>query len=151
MNTKPFSTFETGSLADWVNHSVELPGLGKIPGKLFLKEHLGLTGCEISINALQPGEVWPVNHTHQENEEIYFFIHGSGQMQVDGETLDVREGSVVRINPSAARVWRNNSTQMLVYLVIQMRAGSLRQYGLGDGVLVPGTVTWPAGKRPDKV
>jgi len=44
--TKPktFSAFETGSLADWVNHSVELPGLGKIPGKLFLKEHRGLTG-----------------------------------------------------------------------------------------------------------
>ena len=143
MNTKTFSTFETGGLADWINHSVELPGLGKIPGKLFLKEHLGLTGSEISINALKPGEVWPANHTHQENEEIYFFIHGSGQMQVDGETLDVREGTVVRIDPAAMRVWRNNSQQMLVYLVMQMRAGSLRQYGLGDGVLVTKPVTWP--------
>ena len=144
MKTKTFGVFETGSLADWVNHSVELPGLGKIPGKLFLKEHLGLTGCEISVNALPPGEVWPLNHTHKENEEIYFFIHGSGQVQVDGETFAVREGSVVRVDPAAARVWRNNSPQMLVYLVIQMRAGSLRQSGAGDGVLVPGTVTWPA-------
>jgi len=146
MKNQNYRAFETGNLADWTNYSVELPGLGNIPGKLFLKEHLGLTGCEISINALRPGEVWPANHTHQENEEIYFFIHGSGQMQVDGETLDVREGTVVRIDPSAARVWRNNSRQTLVYLVIQMRAGSLRQYGLGDGVLVPGTVTWPDSK-----
>jgi len=64
-------------------------------------------------------------------------------MQVDGETFDVREGTVVRIDPAAARVWRNNSKQMLVHLVIQMRAGSLRQYGVGDGELVPGTVSWP--------
>lgn len=145
MNPKPFGIFETGSLADWVDHSVELPGLGKIPGKLFLKEHLGLTGCEISINALKPGGVWPVNHAHKENEEIYFFIHGSGQMHVDGATFDVREGTVVRIDPAAARVWRNNSKQMLVYLVIQTRAGSLRQSGVGDGEVVSGTVAWPIG------
>ena len=64
-------------------------------------------------------------------------------MQVDGETVNVREGTSVRVDPAAARVWRNNSDQTLVFLVIQMRAGSLRQYGVGDADLVPGVVTWP--------
>lgn len=85
----------------------------------------------------------PFYHQHQENEEVYIFIQGKGQMQVDGEIIDVQEGSVVRIAPNGLRTWRNNSTEPLLYIVAQMRANSLRQYGFGDGVVPEKVVTWP--------
>ena len=139
-----YSLFESGALKDWVNNSVVLPGLGKVPGKLFLKDLMGLTSCEMSINAMTPGGGMPFHHTHMENEEIYIFIHGRGQVQIDGETLDVREGSIVRVSPDGERTWRNNGRDTLVYIVIQMRDKSLRQFGLTDGVVAADKpVVWP--------
>jgi quercetin dioxygenase-like cupin family protein len=140
-----YTLFESGALRDWVDNSVEIPGLGKVPGKLFLKDLVGFTSCEMSINAMAPGGGMPFHHTHQENEEIYIFTHGRGQVQIDGETLNVREGTIVRIAPEGVRTWRNNSNETLVYLVIQMRDKSLRQWALNDGVVIPDKpVVWPS-------
>ncbi len=50
-----FTAYESGTLKEWPEHTVELPGLGEIPGKLFLKESVGFTGCEISVNSMAPG------------------------------------------------------------------------------------------------
>ena len=85
----------------------------------------------------------PFYHTHQQNEEVYIFIQGKGQMQVDGEVIEVQEGSIVRIAPKGLRTWRNNTQEPLLYIVIQMRENSLNQYGLGDGVVPEKAVSWP--------
>jgi len=40
-NTKKgtnFTAYESGPRKDWPAHTVELPGLGETPGKLFLKD-----------------------------------------------------------------------------------------------------------------
>ena len=139
-----YKVFETGSLKDWVKYEVVLPGLGKLPGKLFLKDKLGLTASEMSINAMLPGEGMPIHHTHQENEEVYLFIHGQGQVQINGDLIPVREGTAIRIEPKAERVWRNNGNETLVYIVMQSREHSLRQWGLADGTVPDKPVIWPA-------
>ena len=138
-----FTAYEAGARKDWPAHTVTLPGLGDIPGKHFLKDMLGLTGCEISINSMAPGVGMPIYHQHQENEEVYIFIQGKGQVQVDGEVIDVQEGSIVRIAPNGERIWRNNSNEPLLYIVIQMKENSLRQYGLGDATVPEKAVAWP--------
>ena len=143
INGTHFTAYESGARSEWPNHSLEIPGLGKIHGKHFLKDKLGFTACEISINSLPPGTGMPFHHTHQENEEVYIFIQGKGQMQIDGEIIDVQEGSIVRIAPNGLRTWRNNSNEPLLYIVAQMRENSLRQYGLGDGVVPEQMVAWP--------
>ena len=116
-----FTQFESGSLKSWIENSVEIPGLGKVPGKLFLKEQMGLTSAEISINALPAGEGMPFHHTHKQNEEIYIFLNGTGQVQIDDEVLEVKEGTILKIAPNGVRTWRNNGSEMLVYLVLQMK------------------------------
>jgi len=138
-----FTSYEGGARKDWPNHSIELPGLGKVSGKHFLKDILGFTGCEISINSLPPGAGMPFYHQHKDNEEVYIFIQGKGQVQVDDEVIDVQEGSIVRIAPNGQRTWRNNSNEPLLYIVIQMKENSLRQYGLGDGIVAEKAVAWP--------
>lgn len=141
-NGTNFTAYECGSRKEWPDHVVQLPGLDLL-GKQFLKDTLGLTGCEISINSLKPGSGMPFYHTHKENEEVYIFIQGNGQMQVDGEVIDVQEGSVVRVAPNGLRTWHNNSKEAMLYLVIQTRENSLNQYGLGDGVVPEKAVSWP--------
>jgi len=136
-----YTQMETGPISEWPNYTISLPGL-EIPGKLFIKKTLGLTGCEISINAMPPGGEVPFYHTHQQNEEVYVFIAGRGQLQVDGEILDVKEGSIVRIAPDASRIWRNNSDDLLVYLVIQVKENSLEQYSSGDGTILDAAPSW---------
>lgn len=143
-NGTHFTAYESGARSEWPDHSLEIPGLGEIRGKHFLKDKVGLTGCEISINSLPPGVSMPFHHTHQQNEEVYVFIQGKGQMQVDGDIIDVQEGSIVRISPNGLRTWRNNSDEPLLYIVAQMRENSLNQYGIGDGVVPDQAVTWPS-------
>jgi|TARA_Y100000389_G_scaffold177282_1_gene189399 mannose-6-phosphate isomerase-like protein (cupin superfamily) len=37
-------------------------------------------------------------HTHAGQEEVYFFINGEGEMEIDGERFPVTEGDVICIN-----------------------------------------------------
>ena len=138
-----FTAYETGAKQDWPAHTVELPGL-TIPGKHFLKGALGFTICEISINSMAPGAGMPIYHRHHQNEEVYIFIQGKGQVQVDGEVINVQEGTIVRIAPSGERVWRNNSDEPLLYIIIQARENSLTQYGLEDATVPEKAVFWPS-------
>ncbi|MFY0677772.1 MAG: cupin domain-containing protein [Neptuniibacter sp.] len=136
-----FSAIETGSCQQWPDYTVELPGM-EIPGKLFLKDLLNLSGCEISINSMPAGGGMPIYHNHHQNEEVYIFIQGQGQLQVDGETLDIKEGSIVRISPEGERIWRNNSDESLVYIIIQVKQNSLEQYGLDDATIPEKAANW---------
>lgn len=138
---KNYTQVDTGPTDQWPDYTVALPG-AELPGKLFLKDQLGLTGSEISINAMVPGGEMPFKHAHKQNEEVYIFIRGAGQIQIDGDTLDVKEGSMVRIAPDAQRVWRNNSDELLVYIILQVKENSLVQYGLEDGVLAEDAPSW---------
>lgn len=136
-----YAQLETGKTDNWPDYTVELPGL-EIPGKLFIKDTLDLSGCEISINSMPAGGEMPFYHTHDQNEEVYIFIKGQGQLQVDGDILDVKEGSIVRISPGGERIWRNHSDESLVYIIIQVKENSLEQYGTGDGAIPEKAPVW---------
>jgi len=36
-------------------------------------------------------------HSHKGQEEVYYFVHGSGKMELDEESISVRAGDVVLI------------------------------------------------------
>lgn len=134
-----FTCFHAGSKEEWAQFRLEPPAI-PIPakGKLFLRSLLGCAGLEVSLNVVQPGKGIPFLHRHQENDEVYFVIGGRGQFLVDGECINVEEGSVLRISPPAPRTWRNNSDVPLYFLCIQYRADSVIQGGTLDGEKVEG-------------
>ena len=113
-------------------------------GKSFLKESLGLTGMELSLNKLPPGAQSPFLHRHTEHEELYLVVGGEGQVQVDGHVIDLREGSTVRVAPDGVRALRNTGAGPLYYVCIQAKAGSLAGATISDGRRVEGPIVWPA-------
>ncbi|MCX7166268.1 MAG: cupin domain-containing protein [Rhodocyclales bacterium] len=141
-----YSVTELGAIEAWKGYTAEvasLPGI-KVPGKFFLHPVLGLTGMEISVNCLPAGVKVPFYHTHRMHEELYLFIKGNGQFQVDGDIIEIREGTTLRVAPAGERTWRNNSQEDLYYIVIQAPVGGLAAAGTEDGVTVQRKVVWPA-------
>lgn len=139
-----FSLARIGKSSELMRYAVRHPSLGRsVPGKVFLKEVLGLTGMEISYGLI-PGETsLPFYHKHQQNEEVYLILSGFGQFQVDGQVMEITEGTAVRVSPEGVRSFRNLSHEPMFYVVIQAREGSLEQWTGSDGIGIPGAVTWP--------
>ena len=136
--------FHAGPMEGLAQFRLEPPDVPiPVTGKVFLRNLLGSAGLEMSLNVVPPGKGMPFLHKHQQNDEVYVVVGGRGQFLVDGECIDVAQGSVVRISPPAARAWRNNFDAPLYFLCIQYRADSVIEGGTADGQKVEGTPAWP--------
>lgn len=137
-----FAAAQFGSPAQWREFVLDHPRRGKVAGKTFLGEVLGLTGMEVSFGSMLPGESMPFLHAHQQNEELYLIVSGAGEMQVDGERIPLRAGSAVRIDPAGLRAWRATGSEPMAYVVIQAKAGSLEQATSKDGIRPEAELRW---------
>lgn len=104
------------------------------PSKLFLRDIMGLTGCEISVNKMEAGSKAPFAHKHKENEELWIVLNGKGSITVDGKEFPVKEGSVIKIAPAGARTVSADTD--LEFLCIQTKANSLTGCTLSDAEIL---------------
>jgi len=140
---KNYQIQNVGKLDNLDQHIFAPPELPiRLQGKVFLKEILGLTSMEASINQDVPGSGMNFLHRHKNNEELYIFLSGKGEMLIDDERFPVAEGTVVRVQPSATRAWWNTGEENLHYVIVQAPSGGLMGSTLEDGELVEGTVPW---------
>lgn len=137
-----FSAISVGALNELDDYVLELGPEVKIPGKVFGGAALGATGSEFSFQVFQPGTESGFLHTHKNHEELYFFLSGKGEFQVDGEVFPIAEGSVVRVNPAGRRSVRNNGTTPLVMLCVQYRGNTFTSEDAADGVILNEEVKW---------
>lgn len=137
------TAFHAGPWVQLQSHVFGKPPLHK-QGKLFVADRLGATGTEISLNRLEAGDGYPFLHRHHAHEEVYLVIDGRGEILVDGRSIPVAAGSVVRIAPEGVRSIRAATDSPLTYACIQAVAGSLISRTVEDGELVPGPVVWGA-------
>jgi len=138
-----YSKFEADNPATWAQWEFLHPAFKRpARGKLFLGDKLGLTGMEVSLNSFPKGASMPFHHTHRDHEELYLFISGRGQFQVDGEIFEVESGSAVRVATAGKRCWRNTGEEPLVYIVIQAKENSIGCSAIADGQSVAEPVTW---------
>lgn len=137
-----FSAISVGKLSELGDYVLELSPEVKIPGKVFGGAALQATGSEFSFQMFQPGTETGFLHTHKSHEELYFFLSGKGEFQVDGQVFPVEEGSVVRVSPHGKRSVRNNGTTPLVMLCVQYRGGTFTAEDATDGVILNEPVKW---------
>ena len=139
---KNYQKQDVGKLSDLDQYGIELEGLQKIAGKLFLGECVGLTSMEVSLNKDRPGSGVNFFHRHRNNEELYIFLNGKGEMLIDDERFEVKEGTIVQVPPEARRAWWNTGKADLYYIVIQAQSGGLKAPPLEDAEILDGTVPW---------
>ena len=139
-----FAVADLGAFSQLGQYSFGIPGKSfKFKGKVFLKELLNLTSAEISLNNLQPQQSIPFYHKHRLNEEIYIFVGGEGEFQVDSNILPLKEGTIVRVDPQGERCLRNTlDTVALTWIVVQSRADSHPENTIQDGFRVKKQVNW---------
>lgn len=135
---KNYTSADLGAWEGLPQYKEYHPGLEmEIPGRVFLKKLLGLTSSEISINYFPPGMAVPVYHHHAKNEEIYIFLRGKGQFEVDGDTFPVSEGSVVKVATPGVRTMKADADSDLYYIVIQAKEGGSVSDAFEDGIVDP--------------
>lgn len=132
-----FSALSTGSFSQLNDYVLPVaPGM-EIQGKVFMGQTLQTTGAEISFQSFAPGKETGFLHTHQTHEELYIFVSGKGEFQVDGQVFPVGEGSVVRVAPEGKRSVRNNGTEPLIMICVQYKAQTFTAQDAADGQLSP--------------
>ena len=139
-----FTAAAFGDLAGLGDYTFKHPTLPfEVEGKVFLNSLLGLTGSEISLNKLPPKASMPFHHKHHINEEVYIFIKGRGEYQVDDQVFPISEGTVIRVAPGGVRCWRNLMAEPLYYIVVQAPAGCYKSgTTISDGKAVEKPVRW---------
>ena len=114
----------------------------KIPGKVFGGAAVKAGGADFSFQTFAPGTGLEFYHTHKENEELYFFLSGEGEYQVDGQNIPVKEGSVVRVAPAGKRTVRNTGKTPLVMLCVQYKSAAPGSVNPSDGTILNEPVKW---------
>lgn len=143
-----FAAVNLGEFSQLHQYSFEMPEKDfKVSGKVFLNQIINLTSAEVSLNNLPPKKSIPFYHKHRLNEEIYIFVQGEGEFQVDNRIFPIQQGSVVKVNPEGERCLRNTSnTDNLCFIVIQSRVNSHPDSTIEDGFATEKRVSW-AGKE----
>jgi mannose-6-phosphate isomerase-like protein (cupin superfamily) len=78
-------------------------GFGEMGQIRFAKDDLDAERTGITHLKLNPGTRMPFGHKHDEAEEIYVVIAGSGLMKMDDEIVEIVELDAIRISPETAR------------------------------------------------
>ena len=77
-----------------------------------------LNNLVVSKTVLHPTKQ-TTGHSHAGQEEVYHFIHGHGQMQLDDDAFEVRAGDVVLIHDGVFhRVFNDSAVEDLVFLCV---------------------------------
>lgn len=137
-----YSAISVGTMNGLEEHTLVLaPGV-EIPGKVFIGSTLQATGAEISFQSFAPNAETGFLHTHKTHEELYIFVSGKGEFQVDGNVFPISEGSVVRVAPSGKRSVRNTGSEHLVMICVQYKSETFTKDDGSDGVLLKEQVKW---------
>lgn len=142
-----FAAISVGKLNELNEYELQLGPDVKIPGKVFCSTALGTTGSEFSFQSFAPGTETGFLHSHKSHEELYFFLSGKGEFQVDGTVFPVEEGSVVRVSPAGKRSVRNNGTTPLLMLCIQYCSNTFSQEDATDGIILKEPVKWKVSPK----
>lgn len=118
---------------------VSVGNLQPFEGKLFLKDAIEASSCEISFGSLPSGNAVPFFHSHKDNEEIYIVLSGQGRFQVNDDVFDIAEGSVIRVSTNCDRNLKCTSEQPMTYICIQAKENSLSNYTMSDAEITERT------------
>ena len=80
-------------------------GLGDTQEAHFANDDLATEQTGLSHYRIRPGRRQPFGHRHDDAEEVYVVLSGSGRVRLDDDLLDVRRLDAVRVSAGVMRAW----------------------------------------------
>jgi mannose-6-phosphate isomerase-like protein (cupin superfamily) len=105
-------------------------GMEEVQEARFAKKDLDAEKTGVSHHRLKPGQRTPFGHKHEEAEEVYVVIGGSGRMKLDDEIIEVTRLDAIRVSPEVIRAFEAGDDGIEVLAV-----GARHD---GDGEVIPG-------------
>ncbi len=122
------STFTIKNLRE-VEDSAPKFGFEAVQEARFAQDDLEAERTGLSLHRVKPGQRQGFAHRHDEAEEVYVVLSGSGRMKVDEAVLDVGPLDAIRVAPSAVRTFEGGSEGLEVL--------AFGPHHPGDGAIVP--------------
>ena len=88
-----------------VDDMAAIQGFGEVQEARFAHEDLNAEQIGISLQRVKPGKRHAFAHRHQEAEEVYVVVSGSGRVKLGDEVKKVRELDAIRVAPSVTRAF----------------------------------------------
>lgn len=105
-------------------------GFGEVQEARFAQEDLDAERTGLAHIRLKPGQRSPFGHKHDEAEEVYIVIGGSGRMKLGEEIIEVGQLDAIRVSPEVIRAFEAGPEGIEVLAV-----GAHHE---GDGEVFPG-------------
>jgi mannose-6-phosphate isomerase-like protein (cupin superfamily) len=78
-------------------------GVGDVGEIRFPREDVDAQATGFAHLSLKPGKRHPFPHRHQQAEEVYLVLAGSGSIKLEDERRDLAEYDIVRVAPQVTR------------------------------------------------
>lgn len=98
----PFYTHK--SLTDLEDSALKF-GLAETQEARFASEELDTEQTGLSHHRVKPGKRQAFAHKHDDAEEVYVVVSGSGRVKVDEEIVELERLDAVRVSPGAVRAF----------------------------------------------
>lgn len=120
----------------------KLANIGKLEdvSRVMFQDKIDSTGCEVSINNIPAGMGSPFIHSHKLNEEVIIITKGNGLFYIDGDEMEIEEGSIIRIDTEGKRGFYAKDD--LQFICIQSNKNSLKQVTREDGIIHKDKTSW---------
>jgi mannose-6-phosphate isomerase-like protein (cupin superfamily) len=92
-------------------------GFDEVQEARFPYRDLGAETIGMAFHRVKAGRRQAFAHRHQEAEEIYVIVSGTGRMKLDDEVLDVGALDAVRVSPEMARAFEagDDGLELIVF------------------------------------
>jgi mannose-6-phosphate isomerase-like protein (cupin superfamily) len=104
-------------------------GFADVQEARFAKDDLDAEQTGVSHLRLKSSERMPFGHRHEEAEEVYVVLSGSGRLKLDDEIIEVEALDAIRVAPKVTRAFEAGPDGIEVLAV-----GARHD---GDGEIIP--------------
>src|SRR6266404_6062463 len=89
-------------------------GLGELGEVHFPRDELNADSIGLAYQILRPGKRQAFGHRHDNAEEIYVVMSGSGRIRLDDEVVDIGELDAIRVAPEITRAFEAGADGLVV-------------------------------------
>jgi mannose-6-phosphate isomerase-like protein (cupin superfamily) len=82
-------------------------GIGDVQEARFAKGDLEAERTGVSYFNVKPNQRSPFGHKHENAEEVYVVLAGSGRMKLDDEIIEVERLDAIRVAPEVVRAFES--------------------------------------------